>query len=211
MTTRLHHEQIYRGKEQLDRLSSLEILICGAGALGSNLASSLARQGFSTLSVLDKDRVEEHNLSTQTYSIEDIGAQKADTLANSIFREVGVEVIPINKELTSGNAAKLLKGYELVVDCFDNSIARRLVTEICKESNANCLHAGVNGDYGEVRWNERYLIPSDAGDDICDYPLARNLILLMTAVCAETIIEFAIEGTKRNYSITLADLSINSE
>jgi len=209
MTTRLHHELIYRGKDQLARLAKAKIIICGAGALGSNLTSNLTRQGFKALTVIDKDRVEQQNLSTQIYSVDDVGGMKADMLKNIVYRDVGEEIESIGKELTAANVGKILRDCDVVVDGFDNSTSRGLVTKHCKEKNLQCLHVGVNGDFGEVRWNENYMVPSNAGDDVCDYPLARNLIMIMTAVAGEVLIRFLLDGVKENYSITLGDLKIN--
>lgn len=209
MTTRLHHELIYRGKDQIAKLAKAKVIICGAGALGSNLASNLTRQGFKTLTVIDKDRVEQQNLSTQIYSVDDVGGMKADMLKNIVYRDVGEEIESIGKELTAANVVKLLKECDVVVDGFDNSTSRGLVTTHCKEKNLHCLHVGVNGDFGEVRWNENYIVPSNAGDDVCDYPLARNLIMMMTAVAGEVLIRFLLDGVKENYSITLGDLKVN--
>jgi molybdopterin-synthase adenylyltransferase len=211
MAGKLHHEVIFRGKEDIEKLAKARLLVCGAGALGSNLVAHLCRQGFKNLTVLDRDRVEEQNIGTQVYSIDDIGGLKAEILRNLIYREVGEDIEAISKELNEKNASKFLKGFDVVIDSFDNSVSRRIVTDVCKETNTSCLHLGVNGDYGELRWNEKYIVPSDAGDDICDYPLARNLILLVTAVAGETLIRFLLNGNKENYSITLGDLSINRD
>lgn len=209
MAGKLHHEVIYRGKEEIEKLAKARLIVCGAGALGSNLVAHLCRQGFKNITVLDRDRVEEQNIGTQVYAIDDIGGLKAEILRNLIYREVGEDINAISKELTDKNAAKFLDGFDIVVDSFDNSVSRRVVTDVCKGADIPCLHIGVNGDYGELRWNEKYIVPSDAGDDICDYPLARNLILLVTAVAGEVLIRFILDGNKENYSITLGDLCIN--
>lgn len=208
---KLHHEILFRGKEQIEKIAQARVIVCGAGALGSNLVSHLCRQGFKSMTVIDRDRIEESNVGTQVYSMDDVGALKADTLRNLVYREVGEEIESIPKELDAKNARKYLSGYDIVVDTFDNSSSRRLVTEFCAKENAPCLHIGVNGDYGELRWNEKYMVPSDAGDDICDYPLARNLILMVTAVAGEVLIRFIVDGSKENYSITLGDLSVNRD
>jgi len=207
--TKLHHEVIYRGKETISRLGEARLVVCGAGSLGSNLVTQICRQGFKKICVVDRDRVEESNLGTQVYSLDDIGALKAEVLRNLIYREVGEEIKAISKELNDKTAAKFLSDCDLVVDAFDNSISRRLVTDFCKSKGVPCLHIGVNGDYGELRWNDRYIVPSDAGDDVCDYPLARNLVLLVTAIAAEALIRFILDGSMENYSVTLRDLSVN--
>jgi tRNA A37 threonylcarbamoyladenosine dehydratase len=45
-------------------IKNLPVTVCGAGALGAN-TESLARSGFGQLTVVDRDRIEERNLSTQ--------------------------------------------------------------------------------------------------------------------------------------------------
>lgn len=209
--TKLHHEIIFRGKEQIAKIGSIRLVVCGAGALGSNLISHLCRQGFKKITVIDRDRVEEHNIGTQVYAVDDIGALKADALRNLIYREVGEEIESIPKELDQKNVEKFLNGHEIVIDAFDNSASRRLVTEFCTARDLACLHVGVNDGYGELRWNEKYIVPTGAGDDICDYPLARNLILMVTAIAGEALIRFIVHGRKENYSITIGDLSINRD
>lgn len=211
MRSKLHHETIYRGKEKIHKLATTPIIVCGAGALGSNLVSHLCRQGFERLSVIDRDRVEEQNIGTQVYSLEDVGAQKAEILKNSIYRETGGKIEAVTKELSDRNVERLLGRFNVIVDSFDNSLSRLTVYQYCLTNNIDCLHIGVNGGYGELRWNEKYLVPSDAGEDVCDYPLARNLIYLVTAVAAEILINYILAGDKENYSITLADLKISRD
>src|SRR5437763_13320220 len=79
---KFHHEEIYRGPDRLARLASVPLTLCGAGALGSLLADNLARQGFRQLKVIDRDRVEEHNVGTQLYGESDVGGWKVDVLRN---------------------------------------------------------------------------------------------------------------------------------
>ena len=123
------HESQYRGAEALQRLASAKITLCGVGALGSNLADTLARQGVKDFHLIDKDRVEEQNIGTQIYFQGEVGAWKVEVLRNRLFRTTGIEVEAINKELTAGNANKLLKEGGLIVDLFDNSSSRKLVQE----------------------------------------------------------------------------------
>ncbi|HEY9786699.1 MAG TPA: ThiF family adenylyltransferase [Candidatus Obscuribacterales bacterium] len=211
MTSKLHHERIARGPEAMSKLSRCRILLCGAGALGSNLAVNLVRMGVKKLTIVDKDRVEEHNISTQIYGLEDIGALKAEMVRNMIFRDVGEEITSLAKEVNQQNAAKLLKGFDLIIDTFDNSASRRLVKETCISLDAQCLHAGVNDQYGEVIWNARYRVPSDEGVDVCDYPLSRTLVLLVVSIASEVAVRYILSGEQQNYSVTTGDFSINRE
>ena len=69
----------------------------------------------------------------------------------------------------------------------------------------------MNNDYGAVTWNEKYRIPLEGGLDVCDYPLARNLILMVVALASESVIRFILAGERENYSVTVGDLVINRE
>jgi hypothetical protein len=53
-----------------------------------------------------------------------------------------------------------------------------------------------------------YRVPADGGQDVCDYPLARNLVLLAVAVAAETLVRFVLDGELRSSSATLRDFAV---
>src|SRR5205823_956518 len=108
MAGKFHHEALYRGGESLAKLAALPLTLCGAGALGSHLAENLVRQGFQQIRVIDRDRVEEHNISTQLYGETDIGAWKVESLRQRLFRAVGIEMEALRKELTERTAPGLL-------------------------------------------------------------------------------------------------------
>ncbi len=208
MAGKFHHEELHRGADAVTKLAAVRVTLCGAGALGSHLADNLVRQGFGPLRVIDRDRVEEHNVSTQLYGTSDVGAWKVEVLRNRLFRATGVEVEAVAKELAERNARSLLKGSSLVVDTFDNSSSRQLVQEQCRALAIPCLHAGLYEDYGEVIWDERYRVPSDVAGDVCDYPLARNLVLLVVAVASEALVRFVLDGVRQDWSATLRDFAI---
>jgi molybdopterin/thiamine biosynthesis adenylyltransferase len=208
MADKFIHEATYRGAEQVARLAQQRLTICGVGALGSHLADNLARQGFEQLRVIDRDRIEEHNVGTQLYGESDVGAWKVEVLRQRLFRATGVEIEAINKELGDRSARTLLRDGGLVIDTFDNSASRRLVQEHCRSLELPCLHIGLNADYGEVIWDERYRVPRDVAGDVCEYPLARNLVLLVVAVASEVVVRFALTGARQDYSVTLSDFAI---
>lgn len=101
---------------------------------------------------------------------------------------------------------------DLVIDTFDNSASRGIVTEHCREKQIACLHLGLSADYGEIHWNDGYRVPGDAAlFDPCAYPLARNPIGLVVAIGSETIVRYVFDGVQENRSVTLRDLKINRE
>jgi molybdopterin-synthase adenylyltransferase len=208
MAGKFLHEEIYRGHDQLALLASVPVTLCGAGALGSLLADNLARQGLREWKAIDRDRVLEHNVGTQLYGESEVGAWKVEALRNRIFRAVGVEIEAVAKELSERNSRSLLHGSALVLDTFDNSAGRRLVQEQCRAQGVACLHVGLFADYAEAIWDEAYRVPSDVAGDFCDYPLARNLVLLAVAVASELVIRYLLDGSKTDWSITLRDFAV---
>jgi molybdopterin-synthase adenylyltransferase len=204
------HEQLYRSRQSMAKLRDYPVAICGAGALGANIAETLARSGFGKLKVIDCDRIEERNLSTQPYYRSDIGAFKAKILANNLYRAIGVHIEAETKRLTATNTKQLLGQSSLVIDAFDNSASRQAVKNHCDRTGQPCLHAGLASDYAEVIWNDLYRVPSDVNDDVCDYPLARNLVLLTVAIACESSVGLILSGNQRSFTITLKDLSIQA-
>jgi molybdopterin/thiamine biosynthesis adenylyltransferase len=209
MASKFLHEEIYRGAESVAKLAAPLVTICGAGALGSHLADNLARQGLRNIRVIDRDRVEEHNVSTQIYGAADVGAWKAEVLRNRLFRAVEIEVEAVTKELSERNARTLLKDSDIVIDTFDNSASRRQVQQQCRESGINCLHVGLYADYCEAIWDEHYRVPNDVAGDVCEYPLARNLVLFAVALGSELVVRYVLTGKKQNFSGTLSDFAFS--
>jgi hypothetical protein len=211
------HEARYR---DLTPAAEQLVTICGAGALGANLAETLARMGLRRLRVIDRDRIEAHNLSTQPWVQQDIGGQKARVLANALYRAVGTHVESQPTTLTAGNAGVLLRGSAVVVDAFDNLPSRAAVDDAASASGIACLHVALGGagDYGCGLWDGAYMpggyaSPSDrAGlaSESCDYPLTRPLALLVAAAAAEVLVGYLIDGRRRNFECTLCDLRLST-
>lgn len=162
-----HHEALYRGADALDRLGQIRLTVCGAGAVGSNLVDNLTRQGVRQVTVIDFDRVEAHNVGTQTYAEGDVGAFKVEVLQAEVFRAVGVEINAVCQRLTARNVTKLLTQADLVIDGFDNHTSRALVTKHCRAAGLPCLHVGLSADYAEVIWNEGYRGPATWSRQTC--------------------------------------------
>jgi len=151
MADKFHHEAIYRGADQVAKLAEQRLTICGVGALGSHLADNLARQGFRQLRVIDRDRIEEHNVGTQLYGESDVGAWKVEVLRQRLFRATGVEIEVERKELSERSASGLLKDGGLIIDTFDNSASRTLVQSHCRAAGLKCLHVGLFARRNDTR------------------------------------------------------------
>jgi molybdopterin/thiamine biosynthesis adenylyltransferase len=205
------HEIVYRTENLIKKMGETPIFVCGAGAVGSNFIDSIIRQGFKNVTVIDMDRVEDHNRNTQIWGRRDIGQKKATMLKMHAFNDMGVSITDIPNELTAANISKNIKPQKdlIVIDGFDNSSSRRLVTEYCSINKIKCLHVGLYQDYAEIIWNDFYRVPNDSEAlDVCEYPLARNVILLAVSVASEVVIRNIDKGLQENYTITLKDFKI---
>lgn len=191
-------------------IAGQRITICGVGTLGGNLAETLARMGFTHLRLIDKDKVEMRNLSVQPYSRAEIGAPKARSLANTLYRAVQAKIEPVVTELTAANAASLLRESALVVDAFDNAPARAAVSAATRSANWPCLHIGFSADglYGSGVWEPDYRVPAEVPGDPCDYPLTRPFALALVGLAARALTDYLRSGQRSAFELTWNDLKV---
>lgn len=208
------HEVASRGSGSLERIAGTPTWIFGCGALGSNIAVNLVRSGFTHIGLSDFDKVESHNINTQAYSMNQFGLNKVQALESNLCDIIGGLDIQFsrNKLETSKDVIKALKPFPpnvIMLDCFDNAAGRGLLynTAIAQGLD-HLLHVGVNGDFGEVKWNERYIVPTDAGEDICDYPLASTFVQFMASIATEILIRYVLTGVKECANITFKDFKV---
>ncbi len=190
------------------------IALCGCGALGANIAENLARMGFPRLRLIDDGNIETRNLSTQPFTTQQIGLSKSQTLAAYLFLATGCRSDAERARLTAKNAKRFLSDVALAIDAFDNGESRELVQRTVRElPTFDVLHVGFSGDgYGEVRWDEKYIVPHEAiGADPCDYPAARPFIVTLAAVASETVADYFLTGRQREYCVLYRDGQLRIE
>src|SRR4029078_7899130 len=71
------------------RLNELLVTVIGVGAIGRQVALQLAAIGTRRLQLVDFDSVDETNITTQGYLVEDVGVPKVSALARSISKMDG--------------------------------------------------------------------------------------------------------------------------
>jgi molybdopterin/thiamine biosynthesis adenylyltransferase len=128
VTTELSHSEKERYADQLQgdlglegqlRLKQARVIVIGAGAAGTGAATELASRGVGYVAVVDGGAVALRDLAGQAiYYTPDVGQSKADTLAAKLGLlnpEVQVESYPV--DLDAQNAAAIVAGHDLVLDC----------------------------------------------------------------------------------------------
>lgn len=133
-------------------LSEASVLVIGTGALGSPVALYLAGAGVGRLGIVDDDEVELSNLHRQLlHFTPDVGVAKSESAAAKLrFLNPDVVVEPYQVRVDAGNAADLVAGHDVVVDCSDSFATRYAVNAACCAEGVRLVEGGVLGLAGMV-------------------------------------------------------------
>jgi molybdopterin/thiamine biosynthesis adenylyltransferase len=133
-------------------LREAAVLVIGAGALGSPVATYLAGAGVGRIGIADDDEVAVSNLHRQhLHFTPDVGVPKAASAAAKLaFLNPEIVVEPYQVRFEPANAAALVEGQDLVVDCSDSFETRYAVNAACCAAGIPLLEGGVVGLGGLV-------------------------------------------------------------
>lgn len=133
------------GVEGQERLLEAEVLVIGAGGLGSPAALYLAAAGVGTLGIADHDAVDVTNLQRQLlHDTHRVGAPKVDSAAATLQRlNPEVEVRRYSRRLGADNALEVMGGYDVVIDGSDNFPTRYLVNDASLHLRVPVVHGSV--------------------------------------------------------------------
>lgn len=109
-----------------------QVLIGGAGGIGSWLAFFLSRTGFK-ITLYDFDRIESHNLGGQLFKHSDVGMYKVEAV-NGIINDfcgdnANIFTIPVTNETPT---------HYFMFSAFDNMEARKILFNVWKRSIPDC-------------------------------------------------------------------------
>ncbi len=182
------------------------VLIAGVGALGSTCVMFI-RNVEAELRLVDFDRVESKNLSAQWFVKQSVGKNKAEAVRLQLANFYGGKADAMGVRLETTNAAKLLEGCDLAVDCFDNADSRLVLSEACKGASVPLLHGAIaaDGTVGLVRWDERFVPDREdvEGQATCEGGEHLPMIGLVGATLARTIQDFLKDGSRHDYLVSL--------
>ena len=147
-------------EEQLKLIES-RVSIIGAGGLGGQVITLLARLGVGNLVVVDHDVFDETNLNRQALSsIDVIGKSKAETAKETVGRiNPAVNVTAFHSRLDATNANTILTGSNIIVDALDNISDRFTLQDLAKDIEIPLVHGAVAGFEGQLMT----IFPDDEG------------------------------------------------
>ena len=133
------------GMDGQRKLKAGSVLCIGAGGLGSPAAMYLAAAGIGRLGIVDFDVVDYSNLQRQLlHTTNDVGRTKLESAKNKVVAlNPHVQVDTYEEALSSENAMRLFKGYDVILDGTDNFPTRYLV-------NDACVISGIPNAYGSI-------------------------------------------------------------
>jgi molybdopterin/thiamine biosynthesis adenylyltransferase len=143
------------------RLLRSTVAVIGLGGLGGYVAEALARMGVGRLVLVDGDVFEDHNLNRQLLSSEaNLGCAKIEVARRRVAEiNAAVEVVAWAAVLDRDNAAQLLHGAEVVVDCLDKLPTRFVLQSAAQALGVPMVHGSIAGYLGQVMT----IFPGDPG------------------------------------------------
>jgi adenylyltransferase/sulfurtransferase len=133
------------GGEGQRKLLEAEVVILGAGGIGSPAIQYLAAAGIGTLRVIDDDAVALANLQRQVlFGTADVGRAKTEVAGEAVARlNPDVRFQAVTKRLTPANVDPLIAGASLVLDGSDNFATRLAVSDACTKARIPLVSAAI--------------------------------------------------------------------
>jgi molybdopterin/thiamine biosynthesis adenylyltransferase/rhodanese-related sulfurtransferase len=129
---------------QLELLDA-NVLLLGAGGLGSPAGLYLAAAGVGTLGIIDMDVVDASNLQRQIlHNTDRIGERKVDSAKKTLtLINPDVNVVTYDVRLGADNILDIIDGYDVIVDGTDNFPTRYLVNDASLLKRIPVVHGSI--------------------------------------------------------------------
>jgi molybdopterin/thiamine biosynthesis adenylyltransferase/rhodanese-related sulfurtransferase len=156
------------GAEGQKRLLDSRALLIGAGGLGSPAALYLAAAGVGTIGLVDFDIVDVSNLQRQILHTTDrVGERKVESARIAINAlNPDIEVVQHEEMLVADNVARLIDGYDVILDGTDTFETRYILNDAAVAAGIPVIHASVFRFEGQLTT----FIPFEGPCYRCLYP-----------------------------------------
>lgn len=135
------------GREAQQTISRLKIGIVGLGSVGCIVAEAIARMGVAQVTLIDPDKVEEHNLDRLLYgTVEDIGKLKVELAARAMRRNATAESIRITTlpvSLHHNTAYETALDCDVIFSCVDRPVPRDVLNYIAQAHLIPVIDGGI--------------------------------------------------------------------
>lgn len=154
MTNKAANDRFVRQRELVpeERLAKVPCTVIGVGAIGRQVALQLTAIGVKRLTLIDFDRVDDTNLATQGYRVQDLGCLKVDATA-AVLRDLNPELQPT---ILADRFRRRQSIAGAVFCCVDSITARRAIWNAVKQESRFWCDGRMLGEVIRV------LVASDA-------------------------------------------------
>ncbi len=134
------------------KLKNSSALIVGVGGLGSPVALYLAAAGVGRLGIVDHDAVDSSNLQRQViFGTSSIGRLKVESARSKLLDlNSDIQVDAFNEPFTSGNALRIARDFDLILDGTDNFPTRYLTNDTAVFLGKPNVYASIYRFDGQV-------------------------------------------------------------
>lgn len=150
-----YHRQIILpqiGRDGQKKLQESRVLIVGAGGLGHPVGQYLAGMGIGEIGIIDGDKVHISNLHRQIlFNEQDLNKNKAEVLCQKIKAiHPGCHLHFDGSFLDKEKAVRIIKNYDVVVDCTDNFETKFLINDVCAFYDKPMVYGAISQFEGQV-------------------------------------------------------------
>ena len=139
------------GQEAQDTIARLHIGIVGLGSVGSVVAEAVARIGVGRVTLIDPDRVEEHNLDRLLFATRRSVGRPKVALAGKSFRRHAtardVRIAPLAMSVHNALGYSAALDCDLLFSCVDRPVARDVLNYIAYAHLIPVIDGGVSVEY----------------------------------------------------------------
>ena len=135
------------GTQSQSTISRLRVGIVGLGSVGCVIAEATARLGVTHVTLIDPDKVEEHNLDRLIYGTErDIGRLKVELASeamrrNSTADRIHIDVFP--NSIREIGAYKAALDCDIIFSCVDRPVPRDILNYVANAHFIPVIDGGV--------------------------------------------------------------------
>ena len=180
----------------------MRIGIAGTGGIGSNVAFQLVRGGLGHLKIVDFDRIETSNLNRQFYFADQVGQQKAATLAENLTRiDPTARIETVQLRLDEANMADTFADADVVVEGFDGAVEKKILMECFAGTDklvvSACGVAGLKIDGIVTRQVGNVHIVGDFKTEAGDGNLYAPKVILVASIMSQIVFNHCLSGGHR--------------
>ena len=168
MTAPIRHSMLRRtidtwGEARQKKIARLRVGVVGVGSVGCMVAESLARIGIGKITLIDHDKVEEHNLDRLLYAgVGDIGRSKVELASEHLKRSATAENFQVDAyagEIQERDCYHAALDCDLLFVAVDRPLPKDLLNHIAYAHCIPIIFGGVyaanktDGTLGQAAWS----------------------------------------------------------